>query len=123
MIEKLGEVGMPVTHEDFEYIEHRIYHDYVASADFDMDDPNHAEGEAKRNWTPYEQDMSQYPEVFHKYQENYAKYDKLKDEFENENPMEEQGDEVFRRETPKDMSPWEKKYEDLMPRFTGTSCQ
>ena len=77
MIEKLGEIGMPVSHEDFEYIEHRIYHDYVASADYDMYDPNHAEGEAKRNWTPYEQDLSQYPEVFRKYQENYAKYDKV----------------------------------------------
>ena len=123
MIDKLGEIGMPVTHEDFEYIEHRIYHDYVGSADFDMEDPNHAEGESKRNWTPYEHDVSQYPEVFHKYQENYAKYDKLKEETERENPMEEQGDEVFKRETPRDMSPWEKKYEDLMPRFTGTSCQ
>ena len=38
IIDKLGEIGMPVTHEDFEYIEHRIYHDYVASADFDMVD-------------------------------------------------------------------------------------
>merc|ERR1712083_1189820 len=73
---------MGVTHEDFEYIEHRIYHDYVASADFDLEDPNHAEGEQKRNWTPYEQDLSQYPEIFHKYQENYAKYDKLKEEVE-----------------------------------------
>lgn len=34
----LGEAGMPVTHEDFEYIEHRIYHDYVATIDFDMYD-------------------------------------------------------------------------------------
>jgi len=34
MIDKLGDVGMPVTHADFEYIEHRIYHDYVGSADF-----------------------------------------------------------------------------------------
>jgi gamma-carbonic anhydrase len=25
----LGEMGMPTTHEDFEYIEHRIYHDYT----------------------------------------------------------------------------------------------
>ena len=67
MIEKLGEVGMPVTHEDFEYIEHRIYHDYVASADFDLHDENHAAGEHKKTWTPYEQDMSQYPEIFQKY--------------------------------------------------------
>ena len=34
MIDKLGEVGMPVTHDDMDYIEHRIYHDYVGSADF-----------------------------------------------------------------------------------------
>jgi len=36
VIDKLGEVGMPVTHDDMEYIEHRIYHDYVGSADFQM---------------------------------------------------------------------------------------
>ena len=88
-IDKLGEVGMPVTHEDFEYIEHRIYHDYIASADFDVDDENHAPGEASKTWTPYEHDLSQYPDVFHKYQENYAKYDKLKDELAKENPLEE----------------------------------
>lgn len=50
----LGEMGMPSTHEDFEYIEHRIYHDYVASIDFDKDDPNHEHKEWERNWTPYE---------------------------------------------------------------------
>lgn len=123
MIDKLGEIGMPVTHEDFEYIEHRIYHDYVASADFDHNDPNHAPGERSKTWTPYEQDLSNYPEVFHKYQENYAKYDELKDKTAAENPMEEQGDEIFSREIPRDMSPWEKKFDDLMPRYTGTSCQ
>ena len=123
MIDKLGEIGMPVTHEDFEYIEHRIYHDYVASADFDMEDPNHAPGEMRKNWTPYEQDLSHYPEIFHKYQENYAKYDQLKAKTEAENPLEEQGDEIFSKEIPRDMSPWEKKYDDLMPRYTGTSCQ
>jgi hypothetical protein len=24
---------------------------------------------------------------------------------------------------PKDMTPWEQKYDMLMPRYTGTSCQ
>ena len=33
-LDMLGEVGMPMTHEDMEYIEHRIYHDYVGSVDF-----------------------------------------------------------------------------------------
>ena len=123
MIDHLGEIGMPVTHEDFEYIEHRIYHDYVSSVDFDIDNPNHAPGERYKTWTPYEQDLSHYPEIFHKYQENYARYDKVKAETAAENPLEEQGDEIFARQLPRDMSPWEKKYDDLMPRFTGTSCQ
>ena len=67
MIDHLGEIGMPVTHEDFEYIEHRIYHDYVSSVDFDIDNPNHAPGERYKTWTPYEQDLSHYPEILHKY--------------------------------------------------------
>ena len=128
MIDKLGEIGMPVTHEDMEYIEHRIYHDYVASADFDMANPNTEPGERYKQWTPYEQDLSQYPEIFQKYQENYKRYDKIKHDQVLENstigkPLEEQGDEIFSRDIPRDMSPWEKKYDDLMPRFTGTSCQ
>ena len=123
MDDLLGEIGMPTTHEDFEYIEHRIYHDYVASIDFNKDDPNHQYKSWERNWTPYEQDLSNYPEVFQRYQENYERYDKQKTKFENENPLEEQGDSIFKKELPKDMSPWEKKYDDLMPRFTGTLCQ
>ena len=89
MEEYLGEVGMPTTHEDFELIEHRIYHDYIASVDFDMDDHNHRRGSHKKNYTPYEHDLSQYPEVFQKYQENYAKYDEVKERFATENPLEE----------------------------------
>lgn len=42
MIDKLGELGFPVTHDDMELIEHRIYHDYVGSADFQMKDHAHA---------------------------------------------------------------------------------
>ena len=123
LIDLLGEVGMPVTHEDFEYIEHRIYHDYVASVDWDLNDPNHEKGEHKKTWTPYEQDLSAYPEVFKKYQENYDKYDKQAKEFREENPLEEMGEDPFKRRLPTDSSPWEKKYDDLMPRFTGTLCQ
>ena len=89
MIDKLGEIGMPTTHEDFEYIEHRIYHDYVASADFEVTVDNHEAGERFKTWTPYEHDLSHYPEVFHKYQENYAKYDQVKEQTAAENPLEE----------------------------------
>lgn len=54
MIDKLGDVGMPVTHDDMEYIEHRIYHDYVGSVDFDLKDPNHEPDSFDKQWVPYE---------------------------------------------------------------------
>jgi hypothetical protein len=47
----------------------------------------------------------------------------VKARFDNENPLEEQGDEPFTRRLPKDMTPWEQKYDNVMPRFTGTLCQ
>lgn len=30
---------------------------------------------------------------------------------------------MFERKVPVDMSPWEKKYDDVMPKYTGTLCQ
>ncbi len=114
---------MPTTHDDFDYIEHRVYHDYVGSIDFDVKNPQHSYKEWEQNWTPYEQDMTHYPEVFKRYQENYEKYDKQEQKFETENPLEEQGPDHFEKIIPKNMSPWEDKYSMLMPRYTGTSCQ
>ena len=114
---------MPMTHDDLEYIEHRVYHDYVGTVDYDLRDPGHSEDSFTRSWTPYEQDLSQYPEVFKKFQENYSKYDEVKEKFENEDPMEEQGEAAFTRRAPKDMSPWESKYDTMLPRYTGNSCQ
>lgn len=68
MLDKLGEVGMPQTHEDMEYIEHRIYHDYVSSIDIDgMKDTKYDEDANTREWVPYEQDLTKYPEVFKMY--------------------------------------------------------
>ena len=120
--EKLFEMGMPTTHDDLEYIEHRVYHDYVGTVDFDLKDPS--EGARDKSWAPYEQDLSQYPEVFKRYQENYAKYDKARAKFQQEDLTSTgEGKEPFEQKLPVDMSPWEKKYDDLMPRFTGTSCQ
>lgn len=60
-----------MTHDDMEYIEHRVYHDYVGSVDYGLEEPNVKGDPHTRNWTPYEQDLSAYPEVFKKYQENY----------------------------------------------------
>lgn len=123
LLDKLGEIGMPTTHEDFDYIEHRVYHDYVGTVDYDIRDPAHSEGSFNKAWIPYEQDMTHYPEVFKQYQENYDRYEKVKRRFETEEPYQEQGDSPFTRRIPKDLSPWEKKYDDLMPRYTGTSSQ
>lgn len=69
---------MPLTHDDLEYIEQRVYHDYVGTVDYGLRDPNSVEGSNEKSYQPYEQDLSQYPEVFKKYQENYSKYDKIK---------------------------------------------
>ena len=49
---------MPVTHDDLEYIEHRVYHDYVGTVDYDLKDPNHSENNVDRSWIPYEQDLT-----------------------------------------------------------------
>lgn len=69
--DELLEMGMPMTHEDMEYIEHRVYHDYVGSVEYGIQEPNVQEDSNTRTWQPYEQDLSAYPEVFKKYQENY----------------------------------------------------
>lgn len=78
MKDECVEHGMPITHDDINWIEHRVYHDYVGTVDYGITDPSTAEDSVNRSWEPYEQDLSQYPEVFKKYQENYAKYDKVK---------------------------------------------
>lgn len=49
--------------------------------------------------------------------------DQFDEKIKNENPLVEQGEGMFVRKEAKDMSPWEKKYEDIMPRYTGTLCQ
>jgi len=38
--DKLVEMGMPATHDDLEYIEHRVYHDYVGTVDYGLKDPS-----------------------------------------------------------------------------------
>ena len=119
----VAEWGAPLTHDDLDYIEHRVYHDYVGTVDYDIRDPNHTEGEGSKAWLPYEQDMSEHPEVFRQYQENNALFYQVKQTFENEDPMVEQGENPFTRRMPKDMSRWEKHYDDLMPKNTDTLCE
>jgi hypothetical protein len=54
MIDLLGDVGMPLTHDDFDYIEHRVYHDYVGTVDYDIKDYNHEPDIFGKAWVPYE---------------------------------------------------------------------
>lgn len=116
-------MGMPSTHEDMELIEQRIYHDYVSSIDHDKHNPQFENNAENKSWNPYEQDLTHYPEVFKKYQENYKKYDEVKERFETEDVLAEQGDDPFKKKLPKDMRPWEMKYNNVLPRYTGTSAQ
>ena len=114
---------MPVTSDDMDYIEHRIYHDYVGAADFQLKDHSHEPNSETKTWTPYEQDLTHYPEVFKKYGENYAAYDRVKERFANENKLQEQGEPPIMKRLPKDMTPWEQKYDTMAPKYTGTVCQ
>jgi hypothetical protein len=47
----------------------------------------------------------------------------VKHRFEEEDEMEDQGENKFKKVLPKDMSPWEKKFDQVLPRYTGTTCQ
>ena len=49
---------MPQNHDDLEYIEHRVYHEYVGTVDYDIRDPAHEPDAATKAWIPYEQDMT-----------------------------------------------------------------
>ncbi len=123
VMETLAGLGIPLTHDDMEYIEHRVYHDYIGTVDLDIRDENHSEGENEKTWIPYDQDLTHYPEVFKIYKENYKKYDELKERFANDPKFKEQSESPFTRKLPKDMSPWEKRYDMLMPKYTGGAAQ
>jgi len=119
--DKTVEIGMPQTHEDFEHMENRVYHDYVSSADYDLHQHALEHDYHKRTWVPYEQDMSQYPEVFRKYQENYDKFEQAKTRFENEDPVQASGDTPLKRQSKiHSQEPWEAKWDTHLPRYTGT---
>jgi hypothetical protein len=54
VLDSMFEYGMPTTHDDLEYIEHRVYHDYVATVDYDYASPTYEEGSFSKSWVPYE---------------------------------------------------------------------
>lgn len=122
VLDKISDYGIPLTHKDMEYIEHRTYQAYVGTIDFDIRDSNHNKADSKAGWAPYEQDYTHYPEVFKRYGDNFEAYEDLKRRFENDRPGQEMAKDPRAKEAPRDMSPWEKREADLLPRFTGTSC-
>jgi len=47
-------LGMPITHDDMNYIEHRTYHDYISAIDYNIKDPNFDPDFWRKTWMPYE---------------------------------------------------------------------
>jgi len=45
---------MPLTHDDLEYIEQRVYHDYVGTVDYGLRDPSSVEDSNERYYQTYE---------------------------------------------------------------------
>lgn len=114
--------GLPRDADDLEFVEHRIVSQYAP----DITNPNIThpfieEDYDEYTWTPYEQDLSSYPEIFKMYGENFEKYQKVKARFDNEKPGEQPAEAPSTPRKPKDQSPWEKKYDDYMPKYTGES--
>ena len=109
---KLKEEGLPFDYDDLEYISDPKWRDIKVPENRD-----------ERTWNPYEQDLSKFPEIFKMYGENYERYEQVKERFENEKPGEQFGDPAIFPKKPKDQSPWEKKYDDYMPRYRGEAAQ
>jgi hypothetical protein len=106
-----------------EYLEHRISTQYKNDI---ADDRSHHDAVETQpddyTWDPYQQDLSQYPEIFKIYGENYDRYEKAKAKFENEIPGQQMGEPAVTPRKPADQSPWEKKYDDYMPKYTGEAA-
>lgn len=74
-----------------------------------------------RGWEPYEQDLTNYPEVFKVYGEDYARYERVKERFENEPVDLEQGEDPYSRKLPWDQRPFtDQKVDQTIPRYSGT---
>lgn len=124
LLTHLSDQGIPTELEDFEHLEHRIMSDYNFGLDKDVIDPRLFPENDQKGWNPYEQDLSLYPEIFKVYGENFNRYEKSKEFFENEplgQPSTDPGANKFR--WPKDTQPWTKKYDDFMPKYQGTNMQ
>ena len=118
-VEKLSDKGYPILEEDMEHLEFRIEANHYFGTEFDSQDLEQ-EDDADRGWNPYEQDLSNYPEIFKMYGENFDRYERAKKKFSEEDPKEWSSEDAHSKRIPKNLDAWEKKYDDFMPRFRGT---
>jgi hypothetical protein len=113
----LSKMGMPLTMDDMEYLEHRSLSQYKMDiVDQSANAAGMREDHEDMTWNPYEQDLSKYPEIFKMYGENRDKYEQVKSKFDNEKKGEQQAENPMKAEFPRDMGPWSKKYNEMMER-------
>ncbi|CAI2373490.1 unnamed protein product [Moneuplotes crassus] len=106
------EAGLPIDKDDAQYISDPR----VPNISIEPD-------QGDRTWSPYEQDLSRFPEIFKMYGENFDRYEQVKKRFETEQPGEQMGEHPINPQKPTDQSPWEKRYDDYMPRHKGQLLQ
>lgn len=120
----LSDSGLPLDEEDHEYIEHRVLSPHKMDlVDYDFDDPNLREDTQDQTYNPYQQDFTKFPEILQMYGENFDRYQKMKEKFEKEKKGEPHSKHPLEYDPPRDESPWEKKYDDYMPKYTGETHQ
>lgn len=116
------EDGLPVDDDDMEYLENRVFSRYAPDiSHFNSPDTVTEENQDEQTWNPFEQDLSNYPEIFKMYGENYERYQQVKDQFDNEAPGQQHGEPSIIPKMPKDQTPWTNKYDEYMPKYTGES--
>ncbi len=121
-VERIQEIGLTEHFEDIEDLEMRVHDDQLDnSLEMNLPLQETEPDNLTRGNTPYEQDLSKYPEIFHQYQENYDRFEDANRKFDTEP----KGQPVSQTEPVgnplKDHARYKKKYDVDAPRFTGTS--
>ena len=83
--------------------------------------PEEERDEYSRGTTPYEQDLSKFPELFHRYQENYDGFETANRKFDSELKGTQETIEPLGQDIYVDNQRFKKKYDVDAPRFTGTT--
>lgn len=114
------EAGMPHDMDDMEFLEHRVISQYGHDVtDPRISDTIFSQDHWTKDYNPYHQDMSRYPEIYKMYGENYERYEKVKARFENEDKGAQMEEPAIIPRKPADQSPWEKRYDDNFYKYRG----